>query len=105
MKNRRKVSAVAAAVALCAMFTTPAQAARGSFAYRLEASGQGWHLTDPEDGRCYPTQAPAHQPSNHTDRLAVLYRGTDCQDGAVVTFLEPGQTAPDRFGSVKFLVR
>ncbi|MGW6688702.1 hypothetical protein [Streptomyces sp. NPDC054961] len=66
---------------------------------------QGFELNDPEDGLCYNTQGEANRPTNHTDRLAVLYRGTGCQDGAVVTFFEPGQGGPDHFGSVKFLVR
>ncbi|WP_103512067.1 hypothetical protein [Streptomyces sp. SM13] len=107
MKNLRKALAVAvAAAALCTVSAAPAQAARGSFAYYVEGWWHGFELTDPEDGRCYDIlQGEAHRSTNHTDRLAVLFRGTNCQDGAIVTFLEPGQNAPDHFGSVKFLVR
>ncbi|MFD4948574.1 hypothetical protein ACFVYE_38725 [Streptomyces sp. NPDC058239] len=106
MKNLRKALAAAvAAAALCTVSATPAQAARGSFVYYVDGWWQGFELTDPEDGRCYNTQAEANRPTNHTDRLAVLYRGTNCQDGAVVAFFEPGQSGVDHFGSVKFLVR
>ncbi|MFD3657685.1 hypothetical protein [Streptomyces sp. NPDC058620] len=107
MKNLRKALAVAvAAAALSTAFATPAQAGRGSFAYRVDGWFGGFEIHDPQDGHCYNTlQGEAHGPANHTDRLAVLYRGTDCHDGATVTFLESGQSAPDHFGSVKFLVR
>ncbi|WP_405793127.1 hypothetical protein [Streptomyces sp. NBC_01506] len=102
LPNLRKALAVAvAATALCTVFSTPAQAARGSFAYRV--NGWGHELNDPEDGRCYNTQAEANEAANHTNRTAVLFRGTDCPDGAIVTFVEPGQGAPDRFRSVRFL--
>ncbi|MFB7588911.1 hypothetical protein [Streptomyces sp. NPDC056169] len=106
MKTLRKALAVAvAAAALSTVFATPAQAGRGSFAYSVEGWFGGFEFTDPEDGRCYNTMAEAHGPANHTDRRAVLFRGTDCHDGAIVTFLESGQNAPDHFGSVKFLIR
>ncbi|MET8975430.1 hypothetical protein ABZX85_07385 [Streptomyces sp. NPDC004539] len=108
MKHLRKTLAVAvAATALCTAFTTPAQAARGTFAYYFANGGwpPGSEFPDPQDGRCYNTLAEANHSANHTDRLAVLYRGRDCRDDAVVTFMEPGQNAPDRFDSVKFLVR
>ncbi|MFM9610338.1 hypothetical protein DF268_13745 [Streptomyces sp. V2] len=108
MKYLRKTLAVAvAAVALCTVFTTPAQAARGTFAYYYANGGwpPGSELPDPEDGRCYNTSAEANHAANHTDRLAILYRGPDCRAEATVTFMEPGQQAPDRFGSVKFVVR
>jgi hypothetical protein len=103
MKNLRKMLAVALATTALCTVATPAQAARGSFVYYVD--GQGIELPNPEDGRCYNTRAEADRPINHTDRLAVVYRGTGCQDGAVVTFFEPGQSGPDHFGSVKFLVR
>ncbi|WP_086823917.1 hypothetical protein [Streptomyces sp. NRRL B-24572] len=106
MKNLRKALAVAVtAAALSTAFATPAQAGRGTFAYYVDGWFGGFEFNDPEDGRCYNTMSEAHGPANHTDRLAVLYRGTDCDDSAVVAFLEPGQSGPDRFGSVKFLVR
>ncbi|GGU02238.1 MULTISPECIES: hypothetical protein [Streptomyces] len=106
MKNLRKALAVAAAAAaLCTAIATPAQAGRGSFAYYVDGWWGGFQVTDPEDGRCYNTQAEAHGPANHTDRLAVLYRGTGCHEGAIVAFYESGQSGPDHFGSVKFLVR
>ncbi|MFC9705248.1 hypothetical protein ACFTWD_31680 [Streptomyces sp. NPDC056943] len=106
MKNLRKALAVAVAVAaLSTAFTTPAQAGRGSFAYSVDGWWGAFEFHDPQDGSCHNTMAEAHGPANHTDRLAVLYRGTDCHDGAIVTFLESGQSAPDHFGSVKFLVR
>lgn len=107
MKYLRKALAVAvAAAALSTVFASPAQAARGNFVYHVDGWWYAFELTDPDDDHCYnPPQGEAHQAANRTDRLAVVYRGRDCQDGAIVTFFEPGQGGPDRFGSVKFLVR
>ncbi|WP_318211715.1 hypothetical protein [Streptomyces sp. SJL17-1] len=106
MKNIRKTLVVAvAAAALSTVFATPAQAGRGVFAYHVDGWWPGFELNDPEDGHCCNMQGPSSQPANNTDRLAVLYRGTDCNDGAIVAFYEPGQRGPDHFGSVKFLVR
>lgn len=107
MKNLRKALAVAvAAAALCTTFATPAHAGRGSFAYSVDGWFEAFEIHDPEGGRCYNTlPGEAHGPANHTDRAAVLHRGTDCHDGAIVTFVEPGQWAPDHFGSVRFVAR
>ncbi|MEU7565293.1 hypothetical protein AB0A99_04630 [Streptomyces fradiae] len=105
MKSLRKALAVVvAAAALSTAFATPAHAGRGSFAYHVDGWFGGFELHDPEDGRCHNTQSEAHNAANHTDRLAVLYRGADCHDDAVVTFLQSGAQAPDRFGSVRFVV-
>ncbi|WP_086824872.1 hypothetical protein [Streptomyces sp. NRRL B-24572] len=105
MKNLRKaLTVVVAAAALSTAFASPAQAGRGTFAFYVDGWFGGFEFVDPEDGRCYNPISEANHATNHTDRLAVLYRGTDCHDDAVVTFLPAGVQAPDRFGSVKFLV-
>ncbi|MFD3532110.1 hypothetical protein [Streptomyces sp. NPDC058664] len=95
------VTAVAASAVLCGGFSTTAQAARGSFTYHVD--GWRYHKPDPQDDHCYNMPGQANELSNHTDRTAVLFHGTDCRIGDVVTFLEPGQWAPDHFYSVKFL--
>ncbi|MBB1254274.1 hypothetical protein [Streptomyces alkaliterrae] len=102
-KFARVFVSVVAAGALVAVLPTSAQAARGSFAYRVD--GYGHVLNDPEDYRCYNTPGTAGEPSNHTDRVAVLHRGAGCADGAVVNFLEPGMRTGDVFGSVRFISR
>ncbi|MDX3380971.1 hypothetical protein PV682_05845 [Streptomyces niveiscabiei] len=106
MKHLRKTLAVAvAATALCTAFTTPAQAARGSFAYYYANGGwpPGSDLPDPQDDHCYNTLAEANHAVNHTDRRAILYRGPDCHADETVTFMDPGTNAPDHFRSVMFV--
>lgn len=108
MKHLRKtLTVVVAATALCTAFTTPAQAARGTFAYYYLNGGwpPGNHLPDPEDNHCYNTPWEGTQATNSTDRVAILYRGRDCQPAETVAFYESGQRGPENFNSVKFQVR
>ncbi|MFM9445820.1 hypothetical protein [Streptomyces acidiscabies] len=106
MKHLRKTLAVVvAATALCTAFTTPAQAARGSFAYYYLNGGwpPGNELPDPQDNRCYNTPWDAHNATNHTDRRAILYRGTDCHPDETEAFMDAGSNAPNHFRSVMFV--
>ncbi|WP_143065967.1 MULTISPECIES: hypothetical protein [unclassified Streptomyces] len=104
MKNfgRMLVTAVCTAT-LCAGLPSSAQAVQGTFVYRV--AGYGHVLNAPQDGRCYNTPGTANEPTNHTDRVAVLHRGTDCRAEEVVEFLDPAHQAPTHFRSVLFISR
>ncbi|MFJ2670022.1 hypothetical protein [Streptomyces sp. NPDC087525] len=115
MRLRNAVAAGLGALTLLLTVSTPANAATGTFEYKLRDTQAGKKLTpkitNPKDGECYTV--PGHNKDrgyyaqNGTNAVVVLYSGFNCDGEGIL--LAPGDTGAGSsthqyFGSFSFEV-
>ncbi|MEU3612788.1 hypothetical protein ABZ725_10825 [Streptomyces sp. NPDC006872] len=106
MRLRHSLAAACGTLALTAVLATPAQAATGTFGYKvigLDGQPLPVSLSDPASGECITlpevadpdASSPAFAPHNDTDEFAIVFTEPDCS-GDTWTLRPHGRPASDR---------